>query len=417
MRNLGEMFSTESLRAFLQADQAAALELLREMVGINSFTDNPDGVNRLGRLTAECFAPLGFQAESVPCTTPARGDHLVLTRAGRSHLALAIVSHLDTVFPPEEEERNQFRWRVDGDRIYGPGTNDIKGGTVLIWMILRALQAVDPATFEAVEWRLFWNSSEEALGDDFGQLVRSRLDSGTVAALVFEGESRSKEDHLLVVSRKGRATWRVIVSGRGAHAGASHRQGANAIAQMGRVIERLHALTDYERGLTFNVGAVRGGTVLNRVPHEAIVEGEFRAFDPEVFGAARHALQSLAGPGEVRSPADGHPCQVRVEFVSESRPWPHNPATDRLFGLWQATADRLGIRAQPEARGGLSDGNALWDVVPTLDGLGPWGENAHCSEWSADGSKLPEYVSASSFVPKAVWNALAIQELVRQGRR
>ncbi len=408
------MFSTESLRAFLEADLAAALELLREMVGINSFTDNREGVNQLGRLTAESFAPLGFQAESIPCTNGGRGDHLALRRAGRGGPSLAVVSHLDTVFPPEEEERNHFRWRIDGDRIYGPGTNDIKGGTVLLWMILRALQAVDPATFDAVDWRLFWNSSEEALGDDFGQLVRRRIDAGTVAALVFEGESRSREDHLLVVSRKGRATWRVTVSGRGAHAGGSHRQGANAIAQMGRVIERLHGLTDYDRGLTFNVGAVRGGTVLNRVPHEAIAEGEFRAFDPVVFGAARKALEDLAGPGDLRSAADGHPCQVRVEIVSESRPWPHNPATDRLFALWQATARQLGTRAQPEARGGLSDGNALWDVVPTLDGLGPWGENAHCSEWSADGSKLPEYVSASSFVPKAVWNALAIRALFRQ---
>ncbi len=41
---------------------------------------------------------------------------------------------------------------------------------------------------------------------------------------------------------------------------------------------------------------------------------------------------------------------------------------------------------------GLSDGNLIWDVVPTLDGLGPSGDNDHCSERSADGSKLPEYV-------------------------
>ena len=77
----------------------AALEMLRQMVGINSFTGNRDGVNRLGRFTAECFAPLGFTAEFVPSTNKEWGDHLVLTRRGRSARSIALVSHLDTVFP------------------------------------------------------------------------------------------------------------------------------------------------------------------------------------------------------------------------------------------------------------------------------------------------------------------------------
>ena len=64
-----------------------------------------------------------------------------------------------------------------------------------------------------------------------------------------------------------------------------------------------------------------------------------------------------------------------------------------------------------EERGGLSDGNHIWDAVPTLDGLGPWGDNDHCSERSADGSKLPEYVEISSFVPKATVNLLAVTSL------
>ena len=59
----------------------------------------------------------------------------------------------------------------------------------------------------------------------------------------------------------------------------------------------------------------------------------------------------------------------------------------------------------------MSDGNSLWDLVPTLDGLGPWGENDHCSERSADGSKVPEFVLASSFVPKALLNAAALIDL------
>src|SRR5262245_21491850 len=103
-----------SLGEFLKTQLPTALDMLRQMVGINSFTGNCEGVNKLGRLTAECFAPLGFTAESVPSVNPSYGDHLVLTRRGRSLRNIAMVSHLDTVFPPAEEERNDFRWQPEG---------------------------------------------------------------------------------------------------------------------------------------------------------------------------------------------------------------------------------------------------------------------------------------------------------------
>src|SRR5947207_5199743 len=103
------------LRAFLESQMPAALELLRQMVSINSFTLNRDGLERLARLTAEAFAPLGFSAEFVPSTNPAFGNHLVLSRPGTSAKSIAMVSHLDTVFPPDEEERNNFHWQPEGD--------------------------------------------------------------------------------------------------------------------------------------------------------------------------------------------------------------------------------------------------------------------------------------------------------------
>lgn len=222
----------------------------------------------------------------------------------------------------------------------------------------------------------------------------------------------------MVVARKGRATWRVTVVGRGAHAGAKHRHGANAIVELARTIQRIATLTDYSRDLTFNVGAVRGGTVLNRVPHEAVAEGEFRAFTPEAYTRGKEGLLALAGRGEVRSPVDRYACEVRVEILSESRPWPRNPDTDGLLQFWQEAGKEIGIAVNAEERGGLSDGNFLWDAVPTLDGLGPWGDNDHCSERSPDGSKLPEYVEVTSFVPKAALNTIAILKVLeRAGMR
>ena len=407
------MLNPTGLTAFFESRLPAALDLLRRMVDMNSFTANRDGVNRLGRFTAESFANLGFTAAFVPSVNPDYGDHLVLTRPGRTPRSVAMVSHLDTVFPPEEEARNNFRWLIEGDRAYGPGTHDIKGGTVMMWMILHALKEREPELFADVTWRLFWNSSEETLSNDFGDVCRARFGKDTRAALVFEAEGRLGEERLMVIARKGRAVWRVRAVGRGAHAGSKHRHGANAILQLTHTLQRIAALTDYSRELTFNIGTVTGGTVLNRVPHEAMAEGEFRAFTPEVYAEAKAALLALAGPGEVRSIADRFPCEVEVEILSESRPWPRNAATDQLAAVWEETGLELGIPVNVEQRGGLSDGNLLWDAVPTLDGLGPWGDNDHCSERSADGAKVSEFVEISSFVVKAALNTAAILKLIQ----
>jgi len=410
----GGVQTRSALFEFLQKQLPAGLEMLRQMVGINSFTGNREGVNRLGRFTAECFAELGLKPEFVRSTNPEWGEHLILTRPGRSARSIAMISHLDTVFPPEEEARNNFQWQPEGDRIYGPGTHDIKGGTVMMWLVLSALRALELAVFEDITWRLFWNSSEETLSHDFGEICRARFDSQSLGALVFEAEGRLGEERLMVVARKGRATWRVTAHGRGAHAGGKHPHGANAVVQLGQTLQRIAGLTDYPRDLTFNAATISGGTVLNRVPHEAVAEGEFRAFRPEVYAQTKAQLLALAGSGQVRSPVDGYACQVEVEILNESRPWPRNPATDRLAALWQEAGVELGIPVSIEQRGGLSDGNLLWDAVPTLDGLGPWGDNDHCSERSADGAKLPEYVEVSSFVPKAALNTIGVLKVLKR---
>ncbi len=408
----------DTLDPFLAARLDGALDFLRELVGINSYTGNRGGVDRLARLTAERFQSLGFTAEYVPHADPAFGDHLVLTRPGRTRRIVTLVSHLDTVFPPEEERRNAFHWLPEGSRIYGPGTIDIKGGTMMMHLVLSALFHIDPVAFESISWQLLWNSTEETLSRDFARLVRSRIDPDrTLGALVFEAEGRPNGHPCLVVARKGRATFRLEVEGRASHAGARHPRGANAITQLGRVVDRIAGLTDYSRHLTFNVGVVAGGVAVNRVPHLASAEIEMRAFSPEVYRDGVRAILALNGPGDVVSPVDGHPCQVRIALREESPPWPRNPGTDRLFSLWRGAAEELGMQLDGEERGGLSDGNWICDHVPTLDGLGPHGDNDHCSERSADGSKVPEYILVDSILPKARLNTLALLELVRGSAR
>jgi glutamate carboxypeptidase len=317
------------------------------------------------------------------------------------------------VFPPEEEIQNNFSWRVEGERAFGPGVIDIKGGTVMIYSLLDALREFAPEIFSNVRWLICLDASEETLSEDFGKLCLERLPTeSTLACLVFEGGTPNPEPIQIVTARKGRAEFRVLAEGRGAHAGNYHKQGANAIVQLARTIQDIASFTDYTRSITFNVGVVSGGSVVNRVPHRAEAVVEMRSFDPQVFEEGLAHMLVLDGSSQVSS-HDGFPCRISVELISRNPPWPRNPKTDGLYEIWSAAADSLGYNTIPEQRGGLSDGNLLWSFHPTLDGLGPAGNNAHCSERSADGSKEQEFLLIPSFVPKALINFAGITQLLK----
>ena len=405
--------NSTALREHCARELPATLEMLRQMVAINSFTENPDGINRLGKLTAECFAPLGFTPLSVQAADERFGRHLVMKSPPVSGApTIALISHLDTVYTAEEEARNDFRWREDGARIYGPGTNDIKGGTALLHLTLSGLRACAKNVFAQTNWVVLLNACEEVISADFGNVCRAHLPANALAALIFEGDGDDHDGCSLVSARKGRATFTIEVEGRGAHAGGQHEHGANAVVQLARIVSEISNLTDYARGLTVNVGSLHGGTVANRVPHFASAEVEMRAFDSAIYAEAKRRILAHGGAGDLCSAsADAHRCRIAVALGHETAPWPVNPATEKLLALWQASGRDLGLEVRADPRGGLSDGNVLWDAFPTVDGLGPRGQDCHCSERSADGSKVQEWVDVTSFVPKAVLNAAAIARL------
>lgn len=406
----------QEINEYLERNLPSYMIILQEMVSINSFTANSEGVNRLGEMTKGLFSELGFQAEFVQSMNPAYGKHLFLEKAGNSEQSIILISHLDTVFSPDEELQNKFFYRQENDRIYGPGTVDIKGGTLLIYMIFDVLSRFFPVIYSSLNWKIGMDATEEVLSSDFGKLIREKASPKTLACLVFEGGTPVSDKYSLVVCRKGKANFKVTVQGRSAHAGNRHAEGANAILQMAYTIQEIAELTNYNESLTFNVGTVSGGSVVNRVPHYAEAEVEMRTFSPKVFQSGVEKILALRHRSQVTS-KDGFPCSIEIQQTSQTAPWPRNNGTDFLYSIWQEAGKELGYHIIAEERGGLSDGNLLWSNFPTLDGLGPIGNNAHCAERSMDGKKDQEFVILSSFIPKAILNIMAIQKLVSQSQR
>lgn len=381
-----------------------AIELLQRLVAVNSFTTNAAGVDEVARITAAAFAPLGFEAQMIPCETAGAGHHLFLSRPGSGSTSpIVLVTHSDTVFPPEEEIQNDFRWdeRPDEGRIYGPGTIDNKGGTVLILMILEILREHAPEFFEKTSWIVASNAAEEVTGDDFARAATTLCGGAARAVLVFEGGPVDEQGWHIVTSRKGRSTWKLSAAGRAAHAGSQHHEGINAIDALVAVLPDIAAQTSVSEDRTVNIGHLYGGTVVNRVPHEAFAEWECRATSPEALRRADDYFAGLSGTTATGAVLTA----TRTGFTT---PWPGGEGAAALYRHWEKAAAAIGLTTVSVPRGGLSDANHLSLLGPTLDGLGPFGGNAHCSERTADGSKLPEYVDPASFVPKAVMNALAL---------
>lgn len=384
------------------------------MVSINSFTDNKSGVNRLGAYTASLFAEYGFTLEKIQSVNPDWGAHHIHSRSGGPFRA-GLVSHLDTVFSVEEELKNNFSWRVEGRRVYGPGTNDVKGGTVIIFMMIDAMAALYPRHFKAPSWDVLLDATEETESDDFGALCAERLKGDDACCLIFESGDFRDDKFSLVTSRKGRAVFSVSAEGKGAHAGSNHGEGANAIAQIADAVKILSGITDYGRGLTCNIGEISGGGYINRVPHEARVRGEARAFSAEALDFAVEKILSLNGYSSVKSSDGKNRRAVLRPAIERMNPaWPENHGTQKLFDHWKSSAESIGYSVLSEARGGLSDGNFVWSSCPTIDGLGPSGANSHCSERADDLSKDQEYADIDSFIPKAVLNTAALLDMIEE---
>ncbi len=392
---------------------AEGLVLLEEWVAQNSFTRNREGVNRHGEQIWSAFRPLGFERHAVAAQEIDHGDHLLLTRRGTGAKQIALVAHLDTVYPPDEEKKYDFAWRDEGGRIYGPGVADIKGGNMLMLATLRLLSRIAPLNFEKTTWQILLNAAEEEGCEDFPPLARDVVAGNTIACLIYEHATRieGRRGCRLTTSRRGAARFKVEAFGRGAHAGSGHAHGANAIRELARAVEKIEAMTDRSKGLTYNVGRFTGGMVSNTVPSYAECLVDMRADETPAFEEGIRQITRLTGPGSVEAYADGHRCSMRVSELAGYPPWPANEAGRELGLVFRKAGEAFGLRIDFEHRLGASDGNHLWNLAPTIDGLGPVGSHIHCPVHDPENGKEQESIERASLLDQVLLGVTALMNL------
>lgn len=352
----------EAAAAWLKEQISAMEQTLAELVEINSFTENAEGGRKVLALLEETFAIEGLQAERIPSQRFA--DHLVLRTLGSEAPPIALIGHLDTVFPPGHFEG----YRRDGDLARGPGVLDMKGGLVVVAWALKALVqggALPPLRVVIV--------SDEEVGSPEGQPIIRNAIGGARGALVFEA---GRQKDLIITRRKGTGSLTAVAYGKAAHAGNAHKEGANAVRALARLVERAESLTDYSRGITVNVGKMTGGTSRNTVPDhaEALIDARFET------RADGEALVEALKAAAVESNVQG----TRIEILGGvgRLPLERTPESVRLMESYgeAARASGLGSGEAPLIGGGSDASTSHAMGIASIDGLGPRGTGFHTKD-------------------------------------
>lgn len=355
---------------FLGRQEAAAFAFLADLVNQDSGSDDPPGVNRVGAQMAGALEALGFRVERFPQRE--RGDHLV-ARSGHGPRRLLLLAHMDTVYPAGTARARPFR--AEGDKAFGPGVADMKGGLCALVFALRALAAAGAFPPPGTAIVAVLNSDEEVFSPTSRGLIE-REARGAAAVAVLEPARVGGE---CVVARRGAGRYVLEVRGRAAHAGNQPELGINAIWDLAQKVCAIQALAGAFEGATVNVGTFRGGERSNVIPDHAVAEIGVRAATPDGAEALTRALEGIAGTAHVPG------ARAKLEGEWGFPPWPEQEATGRLLALLREAAAPLGVAIGTVAAGGASDGNRTWRHAPTIDGLSPAGDRFHSPDefiWS-----------------------------------
>ena len=384
----------KALLEYIDSKAGEMLELLERLVNIDCGTYDKVGVDQVGDILAERLAALDFDVQRD--LQKEFGDHVIGFKPGAGHQRILFIGHMDTVFPVGTAQKRPFR--MEGDRAFGPGVVDMKGGITCLLYALEALKNVAPETYLQLAMDVIFNSDEEVLSPTSRPIIESRAKQA-LAACVFEPARPGGE---YVIQRKGVGKYILKIAGRAAHAGAQPEDGRSAIEELAHKIVALHALTDAATGTNINVGVIRGGERPNIIADEAYAEVDIRVADLPTAENIDQRIREIAAAQVVPDTT----CELSggMQFP----PMLPTEESTRLFETLQKAGRVMGLELRGIATGGGSDGNHAAQFVPTIDGMGPRGGGAHSDR---------EYIETATLAERAKVTALFLTEWQKlQGR-
>ena len=377
---------------WLDQQQPAMTALLERIVNIDSGSYDLAGVDAVGEAIQAHLKERGIETEVIPrphaafCLT-AKVD----AASGSEGPSILMMGHRDTVFPKGEAAKRPFS--IKGDKAFGPGVADMKCGLVMNCFVAEAFHRHGGHDRPI---RLLFTSDEE-IGSPSSKAVIEAMARG--ASVVFNSEP-GRPNGNIVTRRKGAWFSTLKVHGVAAHSGSAHEKGASAILALCRKVEALSAMTDYQSGLTVNVGLIEGGQSANTVPPFAKASLDIRYRSKESLPDIKAMVEAIIKRTDVER------TQGEIEDPVIFPPLEATAANQALFERYANVSAKLGIEVGEEHSGGAADSGFTSALgVPTVCAVGPIGEKGHQQD---------EAVHLDTLVPRAKAVAATILDLAER---
>ncbi len=356
--------SVDSFLAHARSKQKEIIAFIGEMVKCESPSDSPRDVDRFVDLFASRVSGL---ARTRTFRGGRYGRHLrcefQLPGPARKKGQILALGHSDTVWPLGTLSTMPFR-ENDG-RLWGPGVLDMKAGLAFLVYAVHAIRDFDIPVSRKLVLQI---NSDEEVGSETSRPLTEEVARASDFVLVLEPGTGLEGK--LKTARKGVGDYTVTIRGRAAHSGVDFSNGASAILELARQIERIAGFTRLDRGITVNPGVIAGGTRTNVIAAEAHADVDIRIArlrDEAWLDRQFHKLKAV-----------DRRCSIEITGGLNRPPMERTKAIGKLFVTARKLAAEMGVAIEESMTGGGSDGNFTAALgIPTLDGLGAVGEGAH----------------------------------------
>jgi glutamate carboxypeptidase len=359
---------------YFESRQDAMVQTIRSFVEIESPSDNKQAADRMGAFLAGTFEAIGGKARLHRAED--YGDHLQIDFPGnKPSKPVLLLGHFDTVY--SLGTLANMPWRIEGNRLHGPGVLDMKSGIALMLYAIEALKSWHQELPRPVTVFLV---TDEEVGSNSSRKITEALARESAAVFVLEPAAGTRG--AVKTARKGVGDYTLTVKGVAAHAGLDPGKGHSAILELARQITTISKLNDLQHGISVNPGVIRGGTRTNVVAAEATVEIDVRIKQAKQAANLDRKLLAL-------KPFDKR-CKLEIEGGINRLPMERTSGVAALYKKAQGIAREMGWKLEEAAVGGGSDGNFTAGIgIPTLDGMGGVGEGAHAVHEHILISELP----------------------------
>jgi glutamate carboxypeptidase len=277
----------EKLRTAAEAAKPALIDTLRDMVMIESGSADVEGLAKMADFTEARLKALGAKTERRKATRGAGADIVIGTFDGTGSRKLMLIAHMDTVY--QRGILASQPYRVDGNRIYGPGIADDKGG---IAVVLHALKILSDAGWrDYARLTVLFNPDEEVGSIGSGELIAELADQhDVVLSCEPTAAAPAARNDALLLGASGTATGTMEVKGRAAHAGAAPQLGRNALIELSHQLLQTQDIAKSIPGTQLNWTTAEAGTVRNQIPEKATAGADIRVTVPDGVEKLQAAL-------------------------------------------------------------------------------------------------------------------------------